>query len=168
MTTCSENRKVHSDLTGRVDAFQSEGIPRRRLCIATLQPHSKTHLLLLLMCTCSADRMAPQEEESRLFTGSKTWKLIVSAATTVDQFLNGNEKNESTNSTIWSFLFRLLRSPVTVLYYFYLWLPLFWCTLFLKYLELIIRVSARRSARVRTLMKHILAFTNSGLVSSLR
>jgi hypothetical protein len=108
----------------------------------------------------------PQHEEmtiARLFTGSKTWKLIVSAATTVDQFLNGNEQNESTNLTFSSFILRLLRSPMTVLYYCYLWLPLFWCTLFLKYLELIVRVSARRSARVRTLMRHILAFYNSGL-----
>lgn len=89
------------------------------------------------------------------------WKLILSAATTVDKFLN-NQQSESTNITIWIVFMKIIRSPITLLYYFYLWLPLFWFTLFIKYIELILRISARRSPRVKNLLKHIVAFSNSG------
>jgi hypothetical protein len=98
---------------------------------------------------------------------NKTWKLILSAAATVDHFLNRErERNQDPQDeiTISLVILSVLRSPITLLYYFYLWLPLFWFTLFFKYLELIVRVSTRRSPRVKILMKHILAFHNSGLI----
>jgi hypothetical protein len=100
---------------------------------------------------------------------NKTWKLIVSAATTVDQFLSRDKERNQTPQEVeitrFSFILSVIRSPIMLLYYFYLWLPLFWFTLFFKYLELIVRVSTRRSQRVKSLMRHILAFYNSGLTT---
>lgn len=106
---------------------------------------------------------------------TETGKLIISAAITVERFLNGeiktnnnshnnssNNSNTNTNKIIWSFLLRILRSPMTLLYYFYIWLPLFWFTLTLEYVILVIRVSVRRSPRLHILVKHLSAFYISG------
>ena len=112
---------------------------------------------------------------------TETGKLIISSAITVERFLNndrtgggggegeeerrkGKEGRErkTTYKSIWLFLLKLISSPMSFLYYFYLWLPLFWLTLAMEYLILVIRVSARRSPRLHILMRHLSAFYISG------
>ena len=101
-------------------------------------------------------------------TQSKTGRLVISAANAVEAILHGN-KERLTNDSVrvsWNFftwINWLIRSPMVFLYYFYIWLPLFFFTLALKYIILVIRVSARRSPRLNKLRIHILAFGDAVL-----
>jgi hypothetical protein len=61
-------------------------------------------------------------------------------------------------------LWNLFRSPLQCLYYFYIWLPLFWCTFGLEFLTIILQTSSRRSTRVYILLAQISSFYHQGEV----
>jgi hypothetical protein len=52
----------------------------------------------------------------------------------------------------------LLRVPFVCCYYFYVWIPLFFVALFLKYALVVLQVSSRRSSSFKRLIKHYIAF----------
>lgn len=78
------------------------------------------------------------------------------------------------SATYWSFTWRvlallgrqvtflcslnLLRLPFVCCYYFYVWIPLFFLALALKYVLIILQVSSRRSTSFKRLIKHYVAF----------
>lgn len=52
----------------------------------------------------------------------------------------------------------LLRLPLVCFYYFYVWMPLFFLALFLKYALVVLQVSSRRSSSFKRLIRHYVAF----------
>mmetsp|Transcript_12217 Transcript_12217/g.18484 ORF Transcript_12217/g.18484 Transcript_12217/m.18484 type:complete len:584 (-) Transcript_12217:287-2038(-) len=102
---------------------------------------------------------------------SKTGRLIISAANTVDDILHRSTaaaediNYHKTKLSLFSYISiqSIRRLPIIILYYLYVWLPLFFCTLTLKYLIIIVKVSARRSPRINRLVVHIVAFHDSVL-----
>jgi hypothetical protein len=86
----------------------------------------------------------------------------------------GSESGDGKGATAWSFTWRvlqlfgrqltflcslnLLRLPFVCLYYFYVWMPLFFLALFLKYALVVLQVSSRRSSSCKRLVKHYIAF----------
>jgi len=52
----------------------------------------------------------------------------------------------------------LFRLPFVCFYYFYVWMPLFFLALFLKYALVVLQVSSRRSSSFKRLIKHYIAF----------
>ena len=78
------------------------------------------------------------------------------------------------SATVWSFTWRVLgllgrqvtflcslnvlRLPFVCCYYFYVWIPLFFLALILKYALIILQVSSRRSNSFKRLIRHYVAF----------
>lgn len=102
-------------------------------------------------------------------------KLVENSIYIVEKIVNGNSSevwNEKEGLKLSSLrphielsfthsqtlLLQIFRSPIKICYYFYIWLPLFWCTLALQYAKLTLQISSRRSSRIYVLLRQISSF----------
>jgi hypothetical protein len=144
--------------------------------------HSENHVCRERV-VCPSPRRTSKRGKMRLWI-REVRQLIRNSIDIVEKILSGNssevwsENDESSSihrTTSQSFqpisrqnvnITRLFQSPLKFLYYFYIWLPLFWCTLGMEYLKLTLQVSARRSSKLYMILRQINSFYIQGLLLS--